>query len=41
MAYLIPLKNITIGKVQELYKNGYILRFSYNCMIPYMEIRKG
>lgn len=37
MKYLIPLKKISIGTIQQLYENGYYLNFSYGS-IPYVEV---
>ncbi len=40
ITYLIPLKNISIEKCYNLFKNGYILDFRYG-KYPYLTVKKG
>ena len=30
MKYIIPLKEITLGQIEELHSQGYSLKFHYN-----------
>lgn len=41
MKYLIPLTKITIEQAYKLFEQGYQMNFSYNGIIPYVEISKG